>query len=216
MKSLRDTRRVWKREREIKVFETETSLVSSNCQFQEFEKQPKNALVNCTVWCAAVALETGIVSKYSRRKINPVPNPTSLLVMLPHGTTYWKCKESASWLWQLIQSFNPAWASPLSGLLLRQQKSENYDSCQSRLQWELCFSTDAIQKKNSFSSDYVYSDSTMIVTITVVKQCMEIDVNHCCVEIEGMENVNSPHLWYVLCWFYKPYLVLVLACEDRD
>jgi hypothetical protein len=42
-----------------------------------------SALMNFEVWCVAVAPDTGIVTEYYTRQINPVtnPNPTALLVM---------------------------------------------------------------------------------------------------------------------------------------
>jgi hypothetical protein len=44
----------------------------------------RSALLNCELWCVAVAPDTGIVTEYYKRQINTVTNPnsTSLLVTL--------------------------------------------------------------------------------------------------------------------------------------
>jgi hypothetical protein len=68
----------------------------------------RTALVNCELWCVAVAPETGIITKYYRRHMSPVTNtnPPSLYVipllgrdiLLTFSDFYFVCKQQgAQW-----------------------------------------------------------------------------------------------------------------------
>jgi hypothetical protein len=74
MKEIEEFLREEKRFREIDIFP----------RVLEAAEEVAQCTVNCDLWCVAVVPETGIVTEYYRRQINPVrnPNPTSLLVTL--------------------------------------------------------------------------------------------------------------------------------------
>jgi hypothetical protein len=77
--------------------------------------------------------------------------------------------------------------------------------------WKLFFYVSTIQRIFLFIDDF-YSDSTLILTIIAMKQCMDIGARpRGCVWSFNVFNVclNSRR-WFVLCLVYISYLVLLL------